>query len=728
MERIDIVLDLKKGRISPKNDIKIQQFDKNCYETFINVQNNGEIYDLSSKTVRVQGVKPDGKSILVQAEITNAAYGMIKISFDEQATIVNGLLRLQLLIFGSNDFLKASVPFLVVVGDSLNVGEEVASTDIFTELVQKLNTLDEWDRYFTETSGAIEQKYTERLNGLDSQMAETMKYPILDGEVGVINKGYPWGDVRRYGVFPNTDINYDRDTPYIQNALRNSRDLGFTVIFPSGFYKTELNIGISNVTIKVDKGTEFAGLIHVGLVNGEGEIENIKMYGRYTNYDRFGTFKVNGLYVEEIHVKSDGSKTINYPNLKSRGVHIYGGTKNMECRLMIVDDADQNALNTEGAVAIDGYQSNPQNLKIGKIWVKKSDVHGVYITGSGHNIGEIQVDEFGAGEYKWSGLQDSNGKLQSQELKGVWLNRIENSTIGKIVVNQNTEGTRAFAKYHVMIDETGINRYGTISIGDIICSNVISASRGVCLGDRTYPCPRCIVDIKTVTINGVTGVSNITDYGLFNIQDNVNANISSIFINNSDLKDCIKIYRNSKTIVGLIDLGDIKGQGLYCEGELNLRELRCNRISSSGGFPTASFRTHSHRCKIGRLILGATVAVTVKALELYSLINFQIDYLEIGQYRNTIGNIDIDTCQYTNILFLKAPGQTNKEGIGLRLNNLINCSINNGSIINYAQGIRGTGYLTRCCMSNVNNAGNTVSTDIPKGTLQLFNCQAIELP
>lgn len=171
MERIDIVLDLKKGRISPKNDIKIQQFDKNCYETFINVQNNGEIYDLSSKTVRVQGIKPDGKSILVQAEITNAAYGMIKISFDEQATIVNGLLRLQLLIFGSNDFLKASVPFLVVVGDSLNVGEEVASTDVFTELVQKLNTLDEWDRYFTETSGAIEQKYTERLNGLDEHLA-----------------------------------------------------------------------------------------------------------------------------------------------------------------------------------------------------------------------------------------------------------------------------------------------------------------------------------------------------------------------------------------------------------------------------------------------------------------------------------------------------------------------------------------------------------------------------
>lgn len=575
----------------------------------------------------------------------------------------------------------------------------------------------------------VDTRLSDRLNHVDEQLAETMKFPILDGEIGVINKNYPWGDARRYGIFPDGTTNWNLDTNYIDNIQQNSANLGISIYFPSGFYNTELNIYTSNVSINLDKDVEFAGLIHIGSLT-QDDIENVKINGTVVTYDRFGTFKINGLYVERVHVKADGTKALNYPGIRSRGIHIYSGTKNLVCKEMIIDDFDQNGYNNESAFAADGYQNNPQKLKIDRIIIKKSDVHGVYLTGTGHRIGEIIIEEYGAGQYtQGTGLQDSDGLAQSQELKGVWINRCEDTEIGRIVVNQSNEGTRAYAKYDVMIDETGINRYGTVTVGEIICKNVRGASRGISLGDRVYQSPRCIVDIQSISIEVITGKAAIVDYGVMNIHTNVNARIGSIIFNNVDTSDAFKMQSGSKAVIDLIDIGPIKRQALYIEGELNCKEIRCDRIASLDNVSTARiYGSSSVKTKINKLILGASVAVTVKALEINNTNNIQIDYLEIGQYRNTVGCVDIDTVTYSNIGYFKLPGQTNKEGIGLRLNNLINVNLMNGSIINYAKGItKGSGYLTRCCMINVNNAGNTVATDIPAGTIQEFNCNLVQL-
>ncbi|MCG6183417.1 hypothetical protein H1215_08410, partial [Anoxybacillus sp. LAT_38] len=548
----------------------------------------------------------------------------------------------------------------------------------------------------------------------------------LPGEVGVINKQYPIGDVRRYGIFPDGITNWNLNTNYIDVIQQNSANLGIPIYFPSGFYNTELNIYMSNVSIILDKDVEFAGLIHIGSLT-ETDIKNIVIKGTVVTYDRFGTFKINGLYVERVHVKADGTKALNYPGIRSRGIHIYSGTKNLVCKEMIIEDFDQDGYNNESAFAADGYGNNPQNLKIDRIIVKKSDVHAVYLTGSGHRIGEIIVEEYGAGQYMQdTGLQDSNGLAQSQELKGVWINRCEDTEIGRIIVNQSDEGTRAFAKYDVMVDETGINRYGTVKIGEIICKNVRGASRGVCFGDRFYQSPRCIAQVDKIQLNVATGKGAITDFGVFNIHDNADLKIGSVLFNNVDTADAFYMYRNSKAEIDLIDVGVCKRRAAYIEGELRCKEFRCNRISSLDGVDTVVITLYAHRTVIDKLRIDATVAVTVKALRIYQVNNIQINWLEIGQFRNTEGCVDIDTVTYSSFNQFKLPGQVNKEGIGLRIANLINCCFMNGSIINYNKGITYSGYLTRCTMINVNNAGNTISSDIPVGTLTTIGCQLVE--
>ena len=355
-------------------------------------------------------------------------------------------------------------------------------------------------------------------------------------ETGIVNTEYPVGDVRRYGIFPDAHTNW-QNTQNMSKAIANSINCGIEVFWPAGYYKSQLNLMRSNITMRFEEGAEFGGLIH--LVSpysqtsphvGEHPLKNISLRGTLSTYSRFGMTDTQNVYIEKIHCLADNDKNIDWGSI-GPGIHIYWGNDQFRCDEIVVDGCDNTGHASDAAIAIDGYSNNPKNFHIGKIHVKDSFVHGLYLTGGGHWIGEVAVDAFGSGTYSGSGLQDSNGLEQSQELCGVWLNRVYACYIGKITVNQAESGTRSNAKYSVRIDQTGLpgagDSFGAVEIGSIAAYSVKDSNRGVTIGDINYDPPVCQGHVGNVLVKA--SGNGDASYGMLTLSSVTKVLVDALF-------------------------------------------------------------------------------------------------------------------------------------------------------------------------------------------------------
>ena len=126
---------------------------------------------MENKTVRVYGLKPDGTKVFNNLTIINAARGLAELQLTTQMLVKPGCLKLELVIYEATDILSTT-KFDINIISCLRDDEAIESTNEFSALTLGLSKLDEWDKYFKETTGAIEEKYTERLNGIDSSLEE----------------------------------------------------------------------------------------------------------------------------------------------------------------------------------------------------------------------------------------------------------------------------------------------------------------------------------------------------------------------------------------------------------------------------------------------------------------------------------------------------------------------------------------------------------------------------
>ena len=178
---------------------------------------NGTDYPLANRNVRAWGVKPDGTKVFIDLEVVSAIEGKCKLRLTNNILAKVGELRLMLTIMEGDDILSTS-PISIDIKESLKDDEAVESTNEFTALENSLKSVEKWDEYFKETSGKIEEKYTERLNNkVDLQNVRI--YPLLpeEGEVfalqeeglDIIRLKYEYGHVNRYGAkeLNETEIN-----------------------------------------------------------------------------------------------------------------------------------------------------------------------------------------------------------------------------------------------------------------------------------------------------------------------------------------------------------------------------------------------------------------------------------------------------------------------------------------------------------------------------------------
>lgn len=148
-----------------------QQGDTARVLTF-NILDKGVPFNLTGKTVRARIAKPDGTKVYNDLTITNATNGECTLKLTNQILAVAGKVNCQLEIKEGEELLSTII-FPISVEPSIDISGAAESTNEFTALENGLTKLYEWDKYFKETSGAIEEKYTERLNGIASSLEET---------------------------------------------------------------------------------------------------------------------------------------------------------------------------------------------------------------------------------------------------------------------------------------------------------------------------------------------------------------------------------------------------------------------------------------------------------------------------------------------------------------------------------------------------------------------------
>ncbi|WP_415224141.1 hypothetical protein [Psychroserpens sp.] len=283
---------------------------------------------------------------------------------------------------------------------------------------------------------------------------ETKKF---DESTYVLNDSFAYGDARRYGV---TASNAGSSHPFsgknrMTTVLDMAEESGMEISFPSGYYKMDLTLDSrKNLNLRFDN-SEF-NLIHIAQVKKTLPIpENITIKGTLIAYARLGMTEARNISIDSVILKSDVSK--NLWKLRNTGCHIYHGCKNIKINYLEVQDLGSGSDKykyTHAALAIDGYNNNPENVQIKKVHIKSTDRHGIYITGKDHLIGEVIIDKFGIGSSKdMDGMQDA-AKGEEKDFKALWVNKCYDSFIEKITINEKN----AKAKYTAHFDSGDKNR------------------------------------------------------------------------------------------------------------------------------------------------------------------------------------------------------------------------------------------------------------------------------
>lgn len=126
-------------------------------------------FNLTDRSVRVYGVKPDGSVVFNDLTVTHSTTGFCLLELTNQMLAIAGTVKLELMIT-EGDKKLTSIPFEMEVIKKINSNAAVESSNEFGALLTALKEIDQWNREFADKSGKLEELYTPRLNELSSQL------------------------------------------------------------------------------------------------------------------------------------------------------------------------------------------------------------------------------------------------------------------------------------------------------------------------------------------------------------------------------------------------------------------------------------------------------------------------------------------------------------------------------------------------------------------------------
>jgi hypothetical protein len=287
----------------------------------------------------------------------------------------------------------------------------------------------------------------------------------------VLDNTFPRGDARRYGVTSKTAklIHPYTGKNRLSTALDIAQKTQEEIYFPSGYYGMDLILDHrQNLKLRFDN-SEFS-LIHITQIHDSlPKPKNIIIRGNIIIYNRLGITEAVNIKIDSVHIKSNLSKSLT--GLRSKGCHIYHGSKNIKIGYLQIDDfgsGEESYKYNHAALAIDGWNNNPINVQINKLHIKSTDRHGIYLTGRNHFIGEVIIDKYGVGDSEFMDPMQDAKAGEETNFKALWINKAYNSVIDKITIDEK----KSKGKYSAHFD------YGTINDPVIINNlNIINNHR-----------------------------------------------------------------------------------------------------------------------------------------------------------------------------------------------------------------------------------------------------------
>lgn len=250
--QFDITEGFKKGNI-----IQFEGDNKNESYKIILLKNKNR-YSLINKTVKIVMInKETKKGDYFGLEILNAEKGEIEINVTDKLTKEDGFYICQLVIDGLEGFKENSVYFDISIKKSLinEISGEIIADPSFKILTDAIAKVEEWNMYFEETSGAIEEKYTNRLNISDVKVEELVdEQTIMKNDIKELQEKTPdnsFKPKKAVGVFTK-DSSW---IPKLKDSIKKSYDIGCEVLLLSvtivnNFDTNNPSIGISLAEIR----------------------------------------------------------------------------------------------------------------------------------------------------------------------------------------------------------------------------------------------------------------------------------------------------------------------------------------------------------------------------------------------------------------------------------------------------------------------------------------------
>lgn len=288
----------------------------------INIIDNGMPVDLTGVTVYLYAKKADDTKVFNTVKVEDAKQGIVLVEITSQVLAIEGLIKLTLLLVKDNARLATKI-FNLKVDETIIDDEAIESANEFGALTESLSKLGEWNSYFEETSGKIEEKYTERLNQVDSQL-EHIKDDISKRVITPILKT------------SSEDPSYD-NVKAINDAIEKIKMTGGVVNIPQGIYLIDSDLFENNVGVKLYSNLIIEGNGATLLLKNKNYLNNISIMRTYN--------MINGDYVEGIE---------NVENIEIRNLKIDGNILNMN--------------NDKSVTGIDIYKG--KNIKLNNISIK----------------------------------------------------------------------------------------------------------------------------------------------------------------------------------------------------------------------------------------------------------------------------------------------------------------------------------------------------------------------
>jgi hypothetical protein len=472
-------------------------------------------------------------------------------------------------------------------------------------------------------------------------------------------------------------------------------------------------------------------------------IQNVRLKGTYTTYDRFGVINVDGMTADRVICKSNPAKHVS--GLNGRGVHVYSRCKNFDIRELIVEEtADQNeSANMHAAIAFDGV--GLENMNIGKIWVKDCRVNGVIIQGRSYNIGQIIVEAYGRGVMSstipFVGVEDYFGQLSSETAHGVWFARASGH-VGLISVNQNKGfSSRAYANVDVLFDRdyleydiypdsfedlrmamsvdvielfnvksTGVSfgkykgGWSTAQVGKISVSNLDDAN--AMLNSESTRLERGVVEIAWASARigeikaGNIKQASVLKHNAFNLPANDPSMPRMPFVQ-VDLIDVFDHASEAVSVACNYNFGTIKfdNVSIIDNQYLNPSIISKNTVRS-GGIKSIVGKLPSPVNKCLLKLLGG------RSINVSSIESFNFNANDATNH----AAIFLEGCTYSNISCVNISNDSATTGAGIEMTDTYNTKLENVVVENTAVGVKGSAnsrMMAIGCVS-INNTTNTV--------------------